>query len=75
MTDRWRIGVHDDEGDGLTRWEEFGDIADAYRVWQLLILYARPGVGFTIQRHDGEGWQTIEPPLITRPHDWNPDKK
>jgi hypothetical protein len=74
VTDRWRIGVHDDDGDGVTRWHDLEGVEDAYLAWRLLRDYGRDGVSVTVQRHDGGEWQTIDPPLITRPHDWPHEK-
>jgi hypothetical protein len=77
VTARWRLGVHDDQGDGMTRWHELedGGAEDAYQVWRLLRDYGRDGIGVTVQRRVGDGdWQIIDPPLVTRPFDWPHDQ-
>jgi hypothetical protein len=71
VTASYRLGVHDD--DGVTRWHELEDADAAYQAWRLLRDYGRDGIGVTVQRHLGGDWRTIDPPLVTRPHDWPHD--
>jgi hypothetical protein len=72
----YRLGVHDDDaGDGVTLWYDFDDPEDAYTAWRLLRDYGRDGVGVTVQLRGTAGqWVTVDPPLVTRPHDWPHDQ-
>jgi len=68
----YRIGVHD-PADGATRWYDLESAETTYLVWRLLRDYGRDGIGFTVQLRGTDGaWKTINPPLVTRPHDWPP---
>jgi hypothetical protein len=70
----YRIGVHDDHADGVTRWYDQESAETTYAVWRLLRDYGRPGVGVIVQLRGTDGaWKTVSPSLVTRPHDWPHD--
>jgi hypothetical protein len=67
----YRIGVYDDRAGGATLWYDQETAEATYLAWRLLRDYGREGIGVTVQ-HRGPGgqWLTVDPLLVTRPHDW-----
>jgi hypothetical protein len=71
----YRIGVQDDHASGVTLWYDQESAETTYTVWRLLQDYGRDGIDVTVQIRGTDGaWRTVNPPLVTRPHDWPHDE-
>jgi hypothetical protein len=71
-----RIGVHDERGDGVTRWYQLESAEACHTAWQLLRDYGREGIEVTVQLRGTLGqWLTVDPLFLTRPHDWPPEDR
>jgi hypothetical protein len=71
MAADYRVGVAD--GGAAIVWYEPESAETTYLVWRLLRDHGRPGVEVTVQLRGTDGaWKTLNPPLVTRPHDWPP---
>jgi hypothetical protein len=69
-----RIGVHDRDAGGVTVWHDMESAETTYLAWRLLRDYGRDGITVTVQLRGTDGaWKTVNPPLVTRPHDWQGD--
>jgi hypothetical protein len=75
VTGDYRIGVADDATGGVTLWYDLESAEAAYTVWRLLRDYGRDGIGVAVQACGTDGaWRTVNPSLVTRPHDWPHDQ-